>query len=197
MSANLAVWRAQMACHFGTVETIHKVGHHSGSRFSAGTVLADESRQRKDPMPRRRSPGTPSQLAIPAKHPCEQVITRNEKSLLQETVILGATLDRVDFEGANLRGSRFERVYLSGCDFRNANLLGVWFLDCDLMHANFSGASLGNNSFFGSCLSGAVGFTQPQRDYVVSSGGSFRRSKRLEGKLPPKRSPQPKQSHVD
>jgi uncharacterized protein YjbI with pentapeptide repeats len=90
-------------------------------------------------------------------------------------VILGAELDRVDFEGADLRGSRFERVFLSGCDFRNANLLGVWFLDCDLMAANFSGARLGNNSFHGSCLSGAVGLSRPQRDYVVSSGGSFRR----------------------
>lgn len=111
-----------------------------------------------------------------AAQPCEHVITNREKSLLQETVILGATLDRVDFEGADLRGSRFERVYLSGCDFRNANLLGVWFLDCDLMHANFSGAKLGQNSFHGSCLSGAVGFSEPQRTYVVSSGGSFRRA---------------------
>ncbi len=90
-------------------------------------------------------------------------------------MIIGADLDRVDFEGADLRGSRFERVYLSGCDFRNANLLGVWFLDCDLMAANFSGARLGNNSFYGSCLSGAVGLSRPQRDYVVSSGGSFQR----------------------
>jgi hypothetical protein len=197
MSANPAAFRAIMACYFGTVVAIHKVGHPFDSRFSAGTVLADESRQRKDSMPRRRSPITPIRLAIPAKPPCEHVITRNEKSLLQETVILGANLDRVDFEGADLRGSRFERVYLSGCDFRNANLLGVWFLDCDLMNANFSGASLGHNSFFGSCLSGAVGFTQPQRDYVVSSGGRFRRSKRLEERLPPKRTPQPKQRHAD
>ena len=110
-----------------------------------------------------------------AAHPCERVITQREKSCLQGTVILGAELDRVDFEGADLRGSRFERVYLSGCDFRNANLLGVWFLNCDLMAANFSGAKLGNNSFYGSRLSGAVGFSRPQRDYVVSSGGSFRR----------------------
>ena len=117
-----------------------------------------------------------------ADHPCEQVITRQEKSLLQKTVILGAALDRVDFEGADFRGSRFERVYLSGSDFRNANLLGVWFLDCDLMQANFSGARLGNNSFHGSCLSGAVGLSQPQRDYVVSSGGSFRRSRKRAGK---------------
>jgi uncharacterized protein YjbI with pentapeptide repeats len=110
-------------------------------------------------------------------HPCEHVITRQEKSLLQDTVILGAALDRVDFEGADLRGSRFERVYLSGCDFRNANLLGVWFLDCDLMEANFAGAKLGNNSFHGSCLSDAVGLSRPQRNYVVSSGGSFRRGR--------------------
>jgi uncharacterized protein YjbI with pentapeptide repeats len=111
-------------------------------------------------------------------HRCERVITQQEKSLLQDSVILGAALDRVDFEGADLRGSRFQRVYLSGCDFRNANLLGVWFLDCDLMQADFSGARLGNNSFHGSCLSGAVGLTRHQRDYVVSSGGSFRRGAR-------------------
>jgi uncharacterized protein YjbI with pentapeptide repeats len=112
-----------------------------------------------------------------ASHPCERVITQQEKSLLQDTVILEAALDRVDFEGADLRGSRFERVYLSGCDFRNANLLGVWFLNCDLMEANFSGAKLGSNSFHGSCLSGAVGLSRPQRNYVVSSGGSFRRGR--------------------
>ena len=121
--------------------------------------------------------------------PCEHVITNREKSLLQETVILGATLDRVDFEGADLRGSRFERVYLSGCDFRNANLLGVWFLYCDLMKANFAGAKLGSNSFHGSCLSGAVGLSQPQRNYVVSSGGSFRRSRKRAEKT--KRDPLP------
>ena len=115
-------------------------------------------------------------------HPCERVITRGEKSLLRETVILGADLDRVDFEGADLRGSRFERVYLSGCDFRNANLLGVWFLYCDLGQANFEGAHLGSNSFHGSCLSGAVGLSQPQRNYVVSSGGSFRRSRKRPAK---------------
>jgi uncharacterized protein YjbI with pentapeptide repeats len=118
-----------------------------------------------------------------AAQPCERVITNREKSLLQETVILGAALDRVDFEGADLRGSRFERVYLSGCDFRNANLLGVWFLDCDLMHANFSGAKLGSNSFHGSCLTGAVGFSQPQRAYVLSSGGSFRRGRKQREKI--------------
>ena len=114
--------------------------------------------------------------------PCEHVITNREKSLLQETVILGAALDRVDFEGADLRGSRFERVFLSGCDFRNANLLGVWFLDCELMHANFSGAKLGSNSFHGSCLSGAVGLSQPQRTYVMASGGSFRRGRKRKEK---------------
>ena len=118
-------------------------------------------------MPRRRR-------ADSTANPSERVVTQQEKSLLQDTVILGAALDRVDFEGADLRGSRFERVYLSGCDFRNANLLGVWFLDCDLRAADFSGARLGNNSFYGSCLSGAAGLTRPQRDYVVSSGGSFR-----------------------
>jgi len=118
-------------------------------------------------MPRRRR-------ADSTANPSERVVTQQEKSLLQDTVILGAALDRVDFEGADLRGSRFERVYLSGCDFRNANLLGVWFLDCDLSAADFSGARLGNNSFYGSCLSGAAGLTRPQRDYVVSSGGSFR-----------------------
>lgn len=109
-------------------------------------------------------------------HVCERVITQQEKSRLQDTVVLGAALDQVDFEGADLRGSRFERVYLSGCDFRNANLLGVWFVDCNLMQADFSGARLGDNSFRGSCLRGAVGLTRQQRDYVVSSGGSFRRS---------------------
>ena len=118
-------------------------------------------------MPRRRR-------ADSTANSSERVVTQQKKSLLQDTVILGAALDRVDFEGADLRGSRFERVYLSGCDFRNANLLGVWFLDCDLRAADFSGARLGNNSFYGSCLSGAAGLTRPQRDYVVSSGGSFR-----------------------
>src|ERR1039457_5072722 len=120
-------------------------------------------------MPRRRRADSTATSS-------ERVVTQQEKSLLQDTVILGAALDRVDFEGADLRGSRFERVYLSGCDFRNANLLGVWFLDCDLMAADFSGAKLGSNSFHGSCLSGAVGLSRPQRDYVVSSGGSFRLS---------------------
>jgi len=107
----------------------------------------------------------------------ERVITDGEKARLQETVLLDASLDLVDFEGADLRGSRFERVSLTGCDFRNANLVGVWFLSCDLMKADFSGASLGKNSFFGSCLAGAVGLTHPQRDYVVGSGGSFRRAR--------------------
>jgi uncharacterized protein YjbI with pentapeptide repeats len=111
-------------------------------------------------------------------HLREQVITTNEKASLQETLLRGATLDLVDFEGADLRGSRFEHVCLTGCDFRRANLVGVWFLNCDLTKADFSGASLGNNSFFGSCLAGAVGLSQPQRDYVTSSGGSFRRGGR-------------------
>ena len=136
-----------------------------------------------DHAPNARRPATSSPVFIPRPaRACERVITQREKSCLQGTVILGAELDRVDFEGADLRGSRFERVYLSGCDFRNANLLGVWFLDCDLRAADFSGASLGNNSFYGSCLSGAAGLTRPQRDYVVSSGGSFRRAEARTGK---------------
>lgn len=114
-------------------------------------------------------------------HHCERVMTMQEKGLLQETVLLDSTLDAVDFEGADLRDSRFERVCLSGCDFRNANLLGVRFLECDLMTADFSGARLGNNLFSGSCLSGASGLTLPQREYVVSRGGSFQRSRSTGG----------------
>jgi uncharacterized protein YjbI with pentapeptide repeats len=110
-------------------------------------------------------------------HHCERVVTMREKGLLQETVILGSTLDAVDFEGADLRDSRFERVCLSGCDFRNANLLGVRFVECDLMAADFSGARFGNNSFSGSCFSGAFGLTQPQREYVILRGGSFQCSR--------------------
>ena len=110
----------------------------------------------------------------------EKVVTAREKGELQETILADAVLDCVDFACADLRGSRFERVCFRSTHFRAANLVRARFVGCDLTGADFTGARLGNNSFFGSSLAGAIGMTRRQKEYVVSRGGSFRRD-RLQG----------------
>lgn len=114
-----------------------------------------------------------------AKKRAEKVLTAREKTQLQNTRLEDAALDRVDFSGADMRGSRFERVRFAGCDFRGANLIRVWFVGCDLSGAKFSDVLLGHNCFFGTRLAGAVGLSGRQRDYVMSLGGSFRRNGRV------------------
>jgi uncharacterized protein YjbI with pentapeptide repeats len=114
----------------------------------------------------------------------QKVVTAREKAQLQETILSDAVLDCVDLACADLRGSRFERVCFRGTHFRAANLVRAWFVGCDLTGADFTGARLGNNSFFGCSLAGAIGMTRKQKEYVISRGGSFRRDRLQEGANP-------------
>lgn len=124
-------------------------------------------------------PKHPAVAAKKPKVPRDKVLTARAKKALQSIRIEDAELDGADFSGADMRGSRFERVRFVGCDFRGANLIRAWFVGCDLGRANFAGALLGHNCFFGTRLVGAVGLSGPQRDYVMSLGGSFRRNGRV------------------
>jgi hypothetical protein len=113
---------------------------------------------------------TQTEIAHP---PTERILTEVEKRYLQGLTLSKATLTRVDFSRADLRGSKFERVDFSGCDFRNANLLGVWFVQCRLVDADLTDACLGLNTFFHSALAHVRGLSRKQRDYVVACGGAF------------------------
>lgn len=114
---------------------------------------------------------------VPPSNVRQRVVTAREKTQLQETILADAVLDGVDLARADLRGSRFERVCFRGSAFCAANLLRTWFVGCDLTGVDFTGARLGNNSFFGSSLAGAIGMTRRQKEYVISRGGSFRRDR--------------------
>jgi hypothetical protein len=103
-----------------------------------------------------------------------KVFTAEEKrGLLVGEFFRSASLDGVDFSGADLKSARFEHTSLRDCDFSATHLQDTFFLDCDLRGASFAGATFEGNRFDGSLLQGATGLSESQRSYIAERGGSY------------------------
>jgi hypothetical protein len=121
-------------------------------------------------LPRTAVEDDGAAVGAPEDGPLVHVFSRAEKARLRWFRLPDAEFDRVDFAGADLRGSRFERVSLRGADFSGADLRGARFVACDLRGARWSGVQLGGTRWTGCRLEGATGWTLAQTVYLRRRG---------------------------